>query len=248
MASRNENLEVEVDKRTRELVDYNHQLEQFAFIASHNLRAPVATLLGLGHLLEVSTGDKEEVDQICKNMITTSRELDRVVRDLSTILEIRNSSQAILSEINLDDEVRLVRVNLDRELTETGAALVTDFSAVPSLFAVRPLVDSILMNLISNAVKYRHPDRPPHIVVRTEQLQGEVCLSVSDNGMGMDLETYGDKLFTLYGRFHSHVDGKGLGLYLVKTHVTAMGGRVEVESVQDQGSTFRVFLKDLRLS
>ncbi len=243
IAARNESLEDEVEKRTRELLDYNQQLEQFAFIASHNLRAPVASLLGLGNLLEVSAGNKAEVDQICTNMITTARELDRVVRDLSTILEIRKSSHAVLAEINLEEEVKLIRVSLERELTATGATLETDFSEVPVIQTVRPLMDSILMNLISSAIKYRHPDRAPHIVIRTTREEGEVCLSVSDNDLGMDLEAYGEKLFTLYGRFHSHVDGKGLGLYLVKTHVMAMGGRIDVESEPEKGTTFRVVLK-----
>ncbi len=243
IAARNETLEDEVEKRTRELLDYNQQLEQFAFIASHNLRAPVASLLGLGNLLELSAGSKAEVDQICVNMATTARELDRVVRDLSTILEIRKSSHAVLAEINLEEEMKLIRVNLERELTATCAELETDFSEVPVIQTVRPLMDSILMNLISNAIKYRHPDRAPHITIRTMRLDNEACLSVTDNGLGMDLETIGEKLFTLYGRFHSHVDGKGLGLYLVKTHVLAMGGRIDVESQLEKGTTFRVYLK-----
>ena len=243
IAARNESLEEEVNKRTRELLDYNQQLEQFAFIASHNLRAPVASLLGLGNLMEVSLSNKEDIEQICLNMMNTARELDRVVRDLSTILEIRKTSHAPLAKIILDDEVHLVKVSLEREILETRADLRIDFSEVPSVMTVRPLMDSILMNLISNAIKYRHPDRAPRISLSTTRIGGEICLMVSDNGLGMDLKEYGDKVFTLYGRFHSHVDGKGLGLYLVKTHVIAMGGRIEVESKLGVGSTFRVFLR-----
>lgn len=244
IAQRNETLESEVDRRTKELLDYNQQLEQFAFISSHNLRAPVASLLGLGHLLEVSTGNKEEVEQICLNMISTTRELDRVVRDLSTILETRKPSHAVLTQLDLEEEVKLVKVSLEREIRETGAKIQTDFRRAPSIRTVRPLMDSILMNLISNAIKYRHPDREPLIFIRTERSEGVICLTVTDNGLGIDLELFGDKLFTLYGRFHSHVDGKGLGLYLVKTHVMAMGGRIEVASTPGDGTVFSLFLKD----
>lgn len=243
MANRNETLEAEVERRTHELLEYNQQLEQFAFIASHNLRAPVASLLGLGELLEVQKLSEADRLQVSHNMIQSARELDRVVRDLSTILEIRKSSHELLSVVNLEEEISLIRVNLERELTETAAVLETDFSAQPQIKTVRPLMDSILMNLISNAIKYRHPDRPPVIRLRSERRDGELCLSVSDNGLGMDLDTYGDKLFTLYGRFHSHVDGKGLGLYLVKTHVQAMGGRIEVQSQPGEGTRFCVFFK-----
>lgn len=244
MADRNETLEEEVERRTKELLDYNHQLEQFAFIASHNLRAPVASLLGLGQLLDVSSLSDADRHQISQNMIHSARELDRVVRDLSTILEIRKPSHEQLSVMNLEEEVSLIRVNLEREITDTGAVLETDFNQTPTMRTVRPLMDSILMNLISNAIKYRHPDRPPRIRLRTERREDEVCLSVSDNGLGIDLDSYGDKLFTLYGRFHSHVDGKGLGLYLVKTHVQAMGGRIEVQSTPGEGTTFCVFFKE----
>lgn len=243
MANRNETLEAEVERRTHELLEYNQQLEQFAFIASHNLRAPVASLLGLGELLDVQKLSEADRLQISHNMIQSARELDRVVRDLSTILEIRKSSHELLSVVNLEEEISLIRVNLERELTETGAVLETDFNAQPQIKTVRPLMDSILMNLISNAIKYRQPDRPPVIRLRSERRDGELCLSISDNGLGMDLETYGDKLFTLYGRFHSHVDGKGLGLYLVKTHVHAMGGRIEVDSQPGVGTRFCVFFK-----
>lgn len=243
MANRNETLEAEVERRTHELLEYNQQLEQFAFIASHNLRAPVASLLGLGELLDVQKLSEADRLQISHNMIQSARELDRVVRDLSTILEIRKSSHELLSVVNLEEEISLIRVNLERELIETGAVLETDFNAQPQIKTVRPLMDSILMNLISNAIKYRQPDRPPVIRLRSERRDGELCLSISDNGLGLDLETYGDKLFTLYGRFHSHVDGKGLGLYLVKTHVHAMGGRIEVDSQPGVGTRFCVFFK-----
>ncbi len=244
IAKRNETLETEVEKRTKELLEYNQQLEQFAFIASHNLRAPVASLLGLGQLLEVSADNKAEVDQICTNMIATTRELDRVVRDLSTILEIRKPSHAVLTPLDLQEEVDLVKLSLEREIRETGATITVDFRRLPSIRTVRPLMDSIFMNLVSNAIKYRRQDTPPKVSSRSEREDGWVKITVADNGLGIDMEAHGDKLFTLYGRFHSHVDGKGLGLYLVKTHVMAMGGRIEVSSEPGKGPTFAIYLKD----
>ena len=104
-------------------------------------------------------------------------------------------------------------------------------------------MDSILYNLITNAIKYRHPDRAPVISIKTEKLESEVCLIVCDNGLGIDMNLYQDKLFNLYSRFHFHVDGKGMGLYLVKSHLVAMGGRIEIQSQVDKGSTFRAYFK-----
>ena len=103
---RNENLEMEVQSRTKELVEYNQQLEQFAFISAHNLRAPVARLLGLGHILDLeSKGNNNETNGVSQKMVSTARELDRVVRDLNTILEIRKNNHSIISDVNLDDEL-----------------------------------------------------------------------------------------------------------------------------------------------
>src|SRR5690606_26281901 len=123
------------------------------------------------------------------------------------------------------------------------ACITTDFSDVRSIVTVKPYLDSILYNLISNAIKYRHPERKPDIHVKAEKVDGEICISIQDNGLGIDTALFQEKLSTLYSRFHVHVEGKGIGLYLVKTQVTAIGGRIEIDSQVDVGTTFRVYFK-----
>jgi light-regulated signal transduction histidine kinase (bacteriophytochrome) len=240
---RNENLEEQVDKRTKELVEYNQQLEQFAFISSHNLRAPVARILGLGQLMELSGKSAQDEELIHKSLISTTRELDRVVRDLNTILEIKKTNTSVLTEIDLNEELKLIRINLEKEILETNAEVIADFSRVNSIQSIRPYLDSILVNLISNSIKYRHPHRSPIIKLKTELAGSFIKLTVEDNGLGIDLALCRDKVFTLYSRFHNHVEGKGLGLYLVKTQVTAMGGRIDVESELNRSLTFHIYLK-----
>ncbi|HTF20680.1 MAG TPA: two-component regulator propeller domain-containing protein [Chryseolinea sp.] len=239
----NENLEMEVAKRTNELVDYNQQLQQFAFIAAHNLRAPVARILGLGQILGMLDNTPEKKNEIYPKLIQTARELDGVVNDLNTILDSRKNSDSHLTLVDLATEVSKLRDTLEREIAHTGAVITTDFAPVESIRTVKPYLESILYNLISNAIKYRDPRRTPVIHVRTERSENEICLSVSDNGLGIDLTAFRDKLFTLYSRFHIHLEGKGLGLYLVKTQITALGGRIEIESEVNKGSTFRVYFK-----
>jgi PAS domain S-box-containing protein len=242
---RNENLEAEVENRTKELVEYNQQLEQFAFISAHNLRAPVARILGLGHLLDLLPleTDLRERKLIYDKMVSTACELDRVVSDLNTILEIKKNNTSVVSEINLDQQLQLIKVNLEKEIEETKAEISVDFSNANTIYTVKPYLDSILINLISNAIKYRCPDRTPIICIRTELRDDYTCLIVQDNGLGIDLALHKEKIFTLYNRFHTHVEGKGLGLYLVKTQVTALGGKIEVESEVDRGITFYVYLR-----
>ncbi len=240
---RNETLEGEVEERTRDLVEYNQQLEQFAFISAHNLRAPVARILGLGHILDICNNDLQEAKMIVSKIVFTTEELDRVVKDLNTVLDIRKNSTSVISPINLEEELRLVKINLEKEIQDTETIFTEDFSKGAILWTVKPYFDSILLNLISNAIKYRHPDRKPVIHIRSDIKGNYFLLTIQDNGLGMDVELYKDKLFTLYRRFHLHIEGKGMGLYLVKTQMTTMGGKIEVESKPDEGSAFHLFFK-----
>lgn len=246
ISRRIENLESDVANRTRELLEYNQRLEQFAFITAHNLRAPVATILGLGNLLSLAGNDPSEAKIIYDKLFFTTRELDRVVRDLNTILDIRKNSTAVLSEIELNEELELLRANLDKEIQDTNAFIESDFSQVGSVHAVKPYLDSVLFNLVSNAIKYRHPDRVPRVAITSKRVNGSVCLSIADNGMGIDLNQHRSKMFSLYSRFHTHVEGKGFGLHMVKTQLAAMGGTIEVESVVGSGTTFFVYLPSKR--
>ena len=247
VAKQNETLESEVEKRTRELVEYNHQLEQFAFIAAHNLRAPVARILGLGNLLDISNQKETDREQIYPRIVNATRELDTVVKDLNTILYLKKNSDSVITLIDLETEVALIVGNLQHEISLTHAEITTDFSNISSIHSVKPYLDSIIYNLLSNAIKYRHPDRNPKIHIKSEKVGKEICLNIIDNGLGIDVDLFQDKLFTLYSRFHLHVEGKGMGLYLVKNQLAAMGGRVEVVSQVDVGTTFKVYFKDANL-
>jgi hypothetical protein len=120
----------------------------------------------------------------------------------------------------------------------------SDFRQAPIVYTVRPILTSILYNLISNAIKYRSPLRPLLLKIKTRKENGLVTLEVSDNGLGMNLAQFSRSIFGLYKRFHTHTDGKGLGLYLVKLQIESLGGNVEVASELDIGTTFKVSFPD----
>jgi ligand-binding sensor domain-containing protein/signal transduction histidine kinase len=240
---RNETLEAQVEERTRDLVEYNQQLEQFAFISAHNLRAPVARILGLGHILDICHNDLKEAMMIVDKIVFTTEELDRVVKDLNTVLEARRNSASVIAPVNLEEELRLIKINMEKEIQDTQTIFVEDFSNGATVWTVKAYLDSILLNLIGNAIKYRHPERKPVVSIRSEVKDNYFHVTIQDNGLGMDTALYKDKIFTLYRRFHLHIEGKGMGLYLVKTQMTAMGGKVDVESKPDEGSTFHLFFK-----
>lgn len=241
ITTHNERLQEEVDARTKELVEYVRQLEQFTFISSHNLRAPVARILGLGNLLEMGGMEAKDLQQIHHGLIQNAFELDRVVRDLNVILEVKKNLNKDFTQVIFEKEWELVHMNLINEIEGRHAAIKVDFSKAPELKSVAPYVQSILLNLVSNAIKYSKPGMPPEIEINSTYKENFLCLTVKDYGLGLDLNQYGDKLFTLYKRFHDHVDGKGLGLYLIKTQIESLGGKIEVKSAVNIGTTFEVY-------
>ncbi len=238
---RNHELEDIVEKRTKDLIQYIQQLEQFAFISSHNLRAPIARILGLGNLLEMK--GLRDSETIHKALIGCARDLDTVIKDLNAVLDIRQNNQIELTQVMLSEEMQKVRSSLSYQIIANQALIHDDFSEVDQVKTFRPYLQSILMNLISNGLKYRRLDVSPVITIKTLYKDNFVCIQVSDNGMGIDLEKYSDKLFMMYKRFHNHVEGKGLGLYMVKTQIETMGGKIEIESEVNSGTTFHLYFK-----
>lgn len=245
LLERNEGLEQEIQTRTRELVEYNQQLEQFAFISSHNLRAPIARIMGLGNLLHL-TNSPEDGEMIQKELVKSARELDRVVKDLSAILDVRKSSDKVVTRIDIRQEFELILANMQRDIVETNTKVILNVDNVTSIHTVKPYFDSIFINLINNAIKYRKPQGIQEIKITATKENDFICFKVSDKGLGIDLNASRKKLFTLYSRFHDHTEGKGLGLYMVKTQIDALGGKIEVESTPGIGTTFQVYFKTAR--
>ena len=246
--SLNDHLKNEVNNRTQELqktnqelIEQNNQLEQFAFIAAHNLRAPLTRVLGLANLIQM--GKTEADKQIAlEKLISSTKDLDQVIKDLNAVLNIKRHT-GNFSEVDLTESLAKTKRILEKEIKDTGTRIMHNFSEADKVYAIAPYVESILYNLISNAIKYRDPERNPTIAIKTTYDKEFVCLAIMDNGLGIDLKKYQQSVFCLYKRFHLHVEGKGLGLYLVKTQIEALGGSVEVKSEPNEGATFLVYFK-----
>ena len=229
----------------QDLLRQNRDLQQFSYITSHNLRAPVANILGLSQLLTDEESSVEFRAAALEGIQQAAQNLDRIIQDLNQILSQRQHILEDREDINLHRLIQQVLTNLSVLTRETEPTLHEDLD-VPSLYSVRSYFESILQNLLSNAMKYRHPDRPLEIYVNSRRADGKILLSVQDNGLGMNLNVVGQRLFQLYKRFHAHIEGQGLGLYLVKTQVEAIGGSIDVESIEGEGSCFTIQLRDER--
>jgi signal transduction histidine kinase len=184
--------------------------------------------------------DRTELEDL---VLKSTEELDEILKDISVIIDIRNEIYRIREKVYFADEVREALSLLDANI-KPEYVFTTDFSAAPYILGVRPMVQSIIYNLLSNAIKYQSPNRPLNVRISSFTIPGtKTILEVTDNGLGIDLPNQRENVFKLYKRFHSHVNGKGLGLYLVKTQVDALGGEIELESQLDHGTTFRIKFK-----
>ncbi|HNP18347.1 MAG TPA: PAS domain S-box protein [Fulvivirga sp.] len=226
------------------LVDHlqkqNNQLLNFAYVTSHNLRSPVSNLNSLLNFYKESINDGD------KQMLLTK--FETVVTHLSSTLN--ELIESLKSRVDLSKEREFItfgnvysKLNetLAGQIIETKAEITFDFEAAKNIKYPKSYLESIMLNLLSNALKYRFPGRTPLIHFQTDIVDNEVVLSVRDNGLGIDLEKYGSELFGLNKTFHDHPDSKGVGLYITKTQVEAMGGQILVESEVDKGTVFKVY-------
>lgn len=242
----NSNLELEVNKRTEELIQTNEQLirnnqqlEQFGYVVSHNLRGPIARLLGLSSIMDYSRLDQENMGYLEK-IVTTSKDLDRIIHDLNNILEIRKNTTQEFETCIVLDELDKVLIGLSYQIELTKTKIYKTIPEDLEVKAIGPYLESIFYNLVSNAIKYAKED--PEITINAKKQDEWVIIEVKDKGIGIDIETHKDKLFGLYKRFHLHVEGKGLGLFMVKTQTEAMNGKIELESTPNVGTCFRIYL------
>jgi len=175
-------------------------------------------------------------------MANSTRELDEVIKDLNKIIDIRNEIYGLREKVFFKDEWAIIYKTLQPSL-KPDMRLEIDFQDAPFVYTVRPILNSILYNLTSNAIKYHSPNRPLVVTIKTRPEGDSVLLEVRDNGLGMNMEQVGNNVFGLYKRFHNHTEGKGLGLYLVKSQIEAVGGRAEVSSELNVGTRFIIHFK-----
>jgi signal transduction histidine kinase len=224
-----------------ELISHNNNLQQFSYTISHNLRGPVASLQGLFSLLNQKELGESNLE-LFTHFNNSIKALDSTIKDLSHIIELKNDVSSVRDKVSFAAELNQIKTLLQREIIEQEVTITHEFG-VSEFESVKPMVHSILYNLISNAIKYRSYERPLIITLRSQRIGNQIQLEVQDNGLGIDLVQYKEKLFGLYKRFHTHTEGKGLGLFLVKLQVESLGGNIKVSSKPGVGSTFTILLE-----
>ncbi len=225
------------DKLSRINEDHN----TFIYSVSHDLKGPLNNLRSLISILNDSLEFSSKEDQEIMDMITLSTaNLGHIINELADIVKIENEIDE-LENINLKDMLKEIESAMKDKLVLSGATINLDLKVLEIPFS-RKNLRCILTNILSNAIKYCSPDRAPEVSISTETADDFIILSVKDNGLGIP-ENKKQEIFARFKRAHNHVEGSGVGLYLVKKIITLAGGDIEVESELGKGSTFKVYFK-----
>jgi PAS domain S-box-containing protein len=222
---------------TLQLQEQNRKLDEFAHIISHNLRAPVSNIQALINLLD-ERSEITDYKLIFDKLKNVAKNLSETMNELMDTLKAKTQPEVDLTEVRFKEVLDKVVQSLEGELIVAQASVTFDFNQAPLIRYSKPYLESIFQNLLTNAVKYKSPHRKPSIHLRSSMVDNHLELRVTDNGQGIDMEKFGDKLFGLHKTFHDHQEARGVGLFLVKTQIEALGGTIRVSSEVDKGTTF----------
>jgi PAS domain S-box-containing protein len=229
----------------KSLTERNKSLKEFAQLASHNLRSPIANIIALvGHIDKQNSfydGHKMIIDGI----EACTQSMDETLNDMLQVIRTDDREREFEQEIELESVLAKVKQMIHQQVSKSDIEIHCDFKSNRFHYNIGH-IENFILNMLTNAIRYRSPERRLKVEIKSvEQEVGTVLLSFKDNGLGIDLEKYGHKIFKLYQRFHNHPESRGMGLYLMKTQLEKYGGEIEVESAPDKGSTFHIRLQPL---
>lgn len=236
--------ENEKEQLMRELTQNNKDLKQFSYITSHNLRAPLSNLTGLLNLIEDIPITNPELQEILNGFNKSTHLLNETINDLTKVMVIKDNPSIQKEVVLLKEVFENIFSQLTLQINTHQPIVTIDFEKAPVLEINKPYIESILLNLLTNSIKYKSENKTLKISASTYELENYTTLIFEDNGIGIDLERNRDKVFGLYQRFHNYPDSKGLGLYLVKSQVEAMGGTISIDSQVDKGTIFTLTFKN----
>ncbi len=236
--------EKEKEQLIRELTQNNKDLKQFSYITSHNLRAPLSNLTGLLNLIEDIPVENPELKEMITGFSKSTHILNETINDLVKVIIIKENTSIQKEKLLIKEVFENVFNQLSFLISINKPILKIELEEVTILNINKSYLESIFLNLLTNSMKYKSLDKQLKISI-TSKINGEnLILTFKDNGIGIDLERNRDKIFGLYQRFHNYPDSKGLGLYLVKSQVEAMGGTITINSEVNKGATFTIVFKN----
>ncbi|MBX9853790.1 MAG: PAS domain S-box protein [Cytophagaceae bacterium] len=234
---------IDLSQKNKELIKINNDLDNFIYTASHDLKAPVSNIEGLMDTLTTSLKEKnkidEDIEQIIDVITASVKRFQGTIRDLTEVSKTQKNINEDISIINVSEVIEDVKMSIDNLIKQSGAEIKTHIDSSSIINFSKINFTSIIYNLVSNAIKYRSPERKPLIEILWTKKKDNFILEVKDNGLGIK-EEHKDKIFQMFKRLHDHVEGSGVGLYIVKRIIDNTGGKIEVETSEGVGTTFKI--------
>ena len=222
--------------------EQNKRLLNFSYIVSHNLRSHTSNIQSISSLIESSESD-EERNELINMLQNVSHTLNETMLNLNEVVNIQTNVNLIIERLSLSENINKILNILSEQILFKKAIVQNNVAQDVFVNYTPAYLESILLNFISNALRYSHSLRTPTISLKSYTENGKAVLEIADNGIGIDLKKYGDKLFGMYKTFHENPDSKGIGLFITKNQIDAMGGNVTVESEPNIGTTFKIYFK-----
>lgn len=232
---------------SKEIEIKNKELEDFSYVAAHDLKAPVTNLTIISDMIlaEMTKSQQDIVlfDKLKKNI----DQLYNKVFALNDVINFKATLNYKKEHLFFKDIFDEVESSISEQIKKSKASLETDFSEYPDIKYPEIHLKSIFQNMLTNALKFKDPDKRLKIQIKTTNYEGSMCLIVKDNGLGFDASKYKEKVFGLFKRLHSHVDGMGVGMYIVKSIIDSHDGKIEVESKPKEGTKFTIYFNNANL-
>jgi signal transduction histidine kinase len=224
------------------IIEQNERLTSFADIVTHNLRAHLGNLATITEFLE------EDFSGICetenyKLLKIAVENLKETVSHLTQVAKNKEIDPLEMEALSLYAYVQKAMYNIIALAQNANAIIYNEIDEGLKVRGIAAYLDSIVLNFFTNAIKYKSNERISIIELTSEVLDGFVIFKIKDNGLGIDMEKFGDKIFQMYKTFHYDEDAIGIGLFITKNHIESPGGRVEVQSEVGKGTEFKIYLK-----
>ncbi|MGY4383775.1 PAS domain S-box-containing protein [Pedobacter sp. UYP24] len=225
------------------LTSTNKELKQLAFTAAHDLRSPVNSLLSLFSLIDEHKFENDEVVELLDLLKKSSENLRDTLSNYVDTLIQRKSLNIQVGPVSFTETLSKIERSLNSLILDTKTKIVSDFTDVDEISFNKTYIESIFLNLVSNSIKYAKPNTHPEIYLNSQNMDGIVTLKFKDNGIGFDMGKAKGRVFGFSQTFHDNKDGKGIGLYLVNSHLTSLGGHIDMDSKVNEGTTFTITFK-----
>jgi PAS domain S-box-containing protein len=236
--------ELELIKTMKLFSDQNSRLLNFSHIVSHNLNTQAGNIKSILDFID-EDHSKETIDEMLVHLRTVSNDLNDTISNLTQIVQIQSNLNIVIKPLKLAYSIDKTVSIIKAFSAKTKIVILNNVPDYVTINFNPAYLESVLLNFTTNAIKYAHPDRAPVVeFIFAIEPDGRKALKIKDNGIGIDLERYGDLIFGMYKTFHKHKEARGIGLYITKNQIESMKGEVSVESVVGEGTVFKIIFND----